>query len=308
MAKGRSRASHADFIGISRRVANSPAFMALPAIARALYFDLRRQFNGYNNGVIAAVLEGTEDRPGLAAYGWPPRSVFKYIKVLLDHHLIEKTRQGGIGAMSKICSLYAFTDLPVVVSKEKGIPGSMASLAYLNFTPKEQVKRTRQKKPQAARGAYIAARGACTQVHAVPTDPPVTARGAAFDFRLNGTQAIDATTKTGDSDTEREKAPHMHAVHTLLSLPEEGAVPGGGGGGDLPVVDPALKGGKAGARPEKMAARKAAANPAMTICQHAGCDTLTVGSDFCRKHRPLASTHTAAQRLAPVERGEVQPC
>ncbi len=201
------RAKHADFIGITRKVADSPSFKALPPIARALYLDLRRQFNGHNNGQIAAVLEGTEDRPGLAAYGWPPRSVFKYIKVLTEHHLIEKTRQGGIASMSKICSLYAFTDMPVVANKEKGIAGSQASLAYFNFTPKETVQRTRQKKVQGARGAYIDARGAYTQVHAVPTDPPIHARGASSDFPSKVTQPNDVTAKKGNSSQESAESP-----------------------------------------------------------------------------------------------------
>ena len=303
MANGRGSARYADFIGIPRKVAESLALKTVPPIGRALYLDLRRQYNGHNNGQIAAVLEGTEDRPGLAAYGWPPRSVFKYIKVLLDHHLIEKTRQGGIGAMSKICSLYAFTDLPVVANKEKGIAGSMASLAYLNFTPKEQVQRTRQKKVQAARGAYIAARGACTQVHAVPIDPLITARGASSDFPSKGTQAIEATAKSGNSDAKSAKSPHMHAVHTLITLPEGGAAPVV----DLPVVDPVVdptsKGEKSGAHAEKVATGKAAAKPAP--CQHAGCSTLTLGSDFCRKHR----TMTCAQAVgAPREPNELRAC
>ena len=174
----RSKARHADFIGINRKVAESPAFTSLPPIARALYLDLRRQYNGHNNGQIAAVLEGTPDRPGLIAYGWAKRSVFKFVKMLIEHGLIEKTRQGGIAAMSKICSLYAFTDAPVVANKEKGISGSMASLAYLRFVPKVRTKRTRRKKTQSAPHALIAARGARCKVHAVPTDRVQVACGA----------------------------------------------------------------------------------------------------------------------------------
>lgn len=175
-------AKHAHFIGIDRKVADSAAFKSLSPIARALYLDLRRQFNGYNNGQIAAVLEGTKDRPGLARFGWAPRTVFKFLNILLEHGLIEKTRLGGIASMSKTCSLYAFTDMPVVENREKGIAGSMASLAYLRFTPKERVKGTRQKKSLDACGARIDARGARTQMHAVPIDPLTDARGARSDF------------------------------------------------------------------------------------------------------------------------------
>jgi len=207
VANGRGSARHADFIGVPRGLARSRAFIDTPPLGRALYFDLRRQYNGHNNGQIAAVLEGTEDRPGLAAYGWPARSVFKYLKVLLDHGLIERTRQGGIGALSKTCSLYAFTDLPVVANKEKGIAGSQASLAYLNFTPKERVQRTRQKQTQGACGAYIAARGAGTQLHAMPSDRLTTARDAACDLPVNEAQPNDAATICGNSDTDSANPP-----------------------------------------------------------------------------------------------------
>jgi len=65
---------------------------------------------------------------------------------------------------------------------------------------------------------------------------------------------------------------------------------GGGVDVDLEVdLDPAAKGGKVPARRTKP-----------TTCLHAGCETLTLGRDFCGKHRHLAS--------APRERDEVRPC
>lgn len=185
----RQRAGYAEFIGIPRKVADSPAFKSLPPIARALYLDLRRQHRGHNNGAIAAVLKGTQDRLGLEAYGWPPRSVFKCIGILLEHGLITMTRRGGIASMSKICSLYGFTDLPIAANKEKGIEGSMPSMAFLAFTPAPKVKRTRARKRElAARGARIDARGARTHMHAVPITPAIDARGAATNFPAEATQ------------------------------------------------------------------------------------------------------------------------
>lgn len=177
--KAKSRASHADFIGIERRVADSAAFKTLPAIARALYLDLRRQLNGRNNGQIGAFLQGSEDRPGLAAYGWPARTVFKLLRVLIEHGLIEKTRQGGIGAMSKTCTLYAFTDLPTVEHKEKGVRGAQASRAYASFIPTERTPRQRK---QAAPRASTHAPRASTQVHRVPRTALTTAPRAVSNF------------------------------------------------------------------------------------------------------------------------------
>jgi DNA-binding transcriptional ArsR family regulator len=139
------RARHSDFIGIPRKVADSAAFRSLPAIARALYVDLRRQHNGHNNGQIAAVDRGNEASPGLAYYGWSHSSVHKNLKLLLEHGLIEKTRQGGIGVMSKSCTLYAFTDLAVAAHTGKGIKGAQPSLAYIQYVPRERERRVRKK-------------------------------------------------------------------------------------------------------------------------------------------------------------------
>ena len=135
----KGRASHANFIGIPRQVADSQAFIALPAIARALYVDLRRQHNGHNNGDISAA-DGV-----LAPYGWPHSTIHKMLKILVLHGLIEVTRHGGIASMSKITTLYAFTDSPTVRNMDKGIRGAPASWAYKTFVPAKRLKRIRRK-------------------------------------------------------------------------------------------------------------------------------------------------------------------
>jgi hypothetical protein len=168
------RASYTDFIGIPRKVADSPAFRSLPQIARALYVDLRRQHNGHNNGQIAAVDRGNEASPGLAYYGWSHSSVHKNLKILLEHGLIEKTRQGGIGVMSKTCTLYAFTDLAIAAHTGKGIKGAQPSLAYMQYVPKDRERRVR-KKVEGPRGASLSTRRALSQVHAVTSTPPTSA-------------------------------------------------------------------------------------------------------------------------------------
>ena len=134
----KGRATHANFIGIPRHVADSPAFVTLPPLARALYVDLRRQHNGNNNGDISAA-DGI-----LARYNWPHSTIHKMLRLLSEHGLIEKTRQGGIASLSRITTLYAFTDLPVVANPVKGIHGSQGSWAYKEFVPPKQVKRTKK--------------------------------------------------------------------------------------------------------------------------------------------------------------------
>ena len=134
-----ARASYASFVGINRSVADSAAFKSLPPLARALYVDLRRQFKGFNNGDICAA-DGI-----LRVYGWSHSTIHKLLPQLIKHGLLIKTRQGGIASMSKIPSLYAFTDEQINEFPAKGIKGSPPSLAYRDFTPPAKSKRTRKK-------------------------------------------------------------------------------------------------------------------------------------------------------------------
>ena len=164
-----ARASYHNFIGIERSVADTPAFITMPPIARALYLDLRRQFNGYNNGDICAA-DGI-----LTKYGWSHSTIHKCLKILREHGLIEVTRQGGIGAMSRTPTLYGFTDQQVIANPAKGISGAMATLAYRNFTPAAKPKRVR-KKVEGSRGEREGSRSGLMKVHGVtPASPKVHA-------------------------------------------------------------------------------------------------------------------------------------
>src|SRR6266511_2082580 len=92
------------FISVPGGVAASEAFKSLPAWCRALYLDLRRQYNGFNNGRIAAT------DTILGPLGWSHSTIHKGLVLLLDHKLIERIRTGGLGNRGKVCSLYAFCD------------------------------------------------------------------------------------------------------------------------------------------------------------------------------------------------------
>jgi hypothetical protein len=128
--RNKGRKERGRFLGVSFSILDSPAFLTLPPLARALYFDLRRQFKGAtNNGLIAA----TETE--LKRYGWPRSTAKKYLPVLIERGLIEQTRQGGIAYMSKICSLYAFTDCDTVEAPTKGVKQRRATLAYRDWRP-----------------------------------------------------------------------------------------------------------------------------------------------------------------------------
>ena len=133
------RASYSLFIGIPYFVADSPAFTSLPPIYRALYVDLRRQHNGKNNGDIAAA-DGI-----LGKLGWSHSTIRKGLDKLIEHGLITKTRQGGIASMSKIPTLYAFTDSPTIDNPSKGIKGAQGSWAFRDFVPEPKKKRARKR-------------------------------------------------------------------------------------------------------------------------------------------------------------------
>jgi hypothetical protein len=106
----------------------SLAFRSLSFKAQALFHHLLTQFNGGNNGSISATLSM------LKRLGWASSATLSSaIKELLEHGLIKKTRQGGMGAM-KQCSLYAFTHLPVAENARLGIEGGPATHEYKTFT------------------------------------------------------------------------------------------------------------------------------------------------------------------------------
>lgn len=179
MAIGKSkRASYVNFIGIERSVADSPAFISLPAQARALYVDLRRQFNGKNNGDICAA------DSVLSPYGWAHSSIAKNLLLLVKHGLIVKTRQGGIGAMSRTPTLYGFTDLSIVANPSKGIAGAMPSLAYREFKPDARMESTStrtKKQIGGSRGDNYGTPGRPLKVHHMT--PPFW-KGHAVYFRF----------------------------------------------------------------------------------------------------------------------------
>jgi hypothetical protein len=142
------KASHANFIGIERCVADSEAFISLSQLATKLYVDLRRQYNGRNNGDIS-IADSV-----LKPYHWSHSSVHKGLTELIEHGLILRTRKGGVTSQEKgTPSLYAFTDLPVMANPDKGIRGSAPSLAYLDFKPAPKVPRKKKSRVHAVNGS-----------------------------------------------------------------------------------------------------------------------------------------------------------
>lgn len=104
----KGRRSSGTFAAIPHAVLDSQAFLSLTTAAVKLLLDLIRQFDGKNNGNLAITYSQMQHR------GWKSTSTLSRAKdQLLQHGLIEKTRQGGLAQGRKICSLFAITWLPV---------------------------------------------------------------------------------------------------------------------------------------------------------------------------------------------------
>jgi hypothetical protein len=110
---------------------DSPAYLALSNSARALYVDLRRKLSANNNGNVEAHLHG---KGGLVHRGWrSPATLFNALQELVAVGLLVQTRKGGIASMSKVCSLYRFTDEPVFEHPAQGVPAMKPTFDYLRF-------------------------------------------------------------------------------------------------------------------------------------------------------------------------------
>ena len=118
---------------VPHSVADTVAYCSLSPNAQKLWHDLLLQFTGANNGHIAAIFRQ------LAGRGWKGRNgtFYRALKELQKKGFIIKTRQGGIGAMKKICTLYRFTHLSTSTNSEIGIRESGPTNDYKNWKPDE---------------------------------------------------------------------------------------------------------------------------------------------------------------------------
>ena len=116
---------------VPHSVADTVAYCSLSAHAQKLWHDLLLQYNGSNNGHIAAILTQ------LAKRGWTNGTLYRALDELQKKGFIVRTRQGGIGAMKKICSLYRFTHLVTFTNPEVGIRKLGPTNEYKNWKPDE---------------------------------------------------------------------------------------------------------------------------------------------------------------------------
>ena len=104
-SKIKGRRDYGRYYNVPHTIADTPAYCSLSFCAFKLWHDLLLQYDGTNNGRIDAILTRLEKR------GWKNGTLYRALIELQKKGFIVKTRQGGIGAMKKICSLYRFTHL-----------------------------------------------------------------------------------------------------------------------------------------------------------------------------------------------------
>lgn len=112
---------------IRRDVQQSKAWAAITPAARGLYVDMRLWMTTGANGDISATSKT------LGALGYRKNTLTKLLIELQAAGLIAKTRGGGVAQGSKVCSLYRFTDFPVIAMPKKGIAGCKATYDYINL-------------------------------------------------------------------------------------------------------------------------------------------------------------------------------
>jgi hypothetical protein len=127
--KMKNRRVNGPYYQVPHGVADTVAYRSLSVYAFKLWHDMLLEYNGKNNGQITAIFCQFADR------GWAKKNgtFYRALDELQEKFLITKTRQGGIGAMKKICSYYSFTHLPTPANKENGLRQLPASGKYVKW-------------------------------------------------------------------------------------------------------------------------------------------------------------------------------
>ena len=108
---------------------DSPAWRALSHADVRVYLAMRRKLGRTNNGDIDATLAKMK-HAGISSSSTLATALHR----LEALGFIEKTRQGGIAAGGKLCSLYRFTDEPTLDIAKAGVKAGPATDEWRKFT------------------------------------------------------------------------------------------------------------------------------------------------------------------------------
>lgn len=108
---------------------DSPAWRALSHADVRVYLAMRRKLGKTNNGDVNATLAEMK-HAGISSSSTLSTALHR----LEALGFIEKTRQGGIAAGGKLCSLYRFTDEPTLDIAKAGVKAGPATDEWRRFT------------------------------------------------------------------------------------------------------------------------------------------------------------------------------
>jgi len=291
MSNGRSPGKKRDtsrdsggFVALPFAVLDCAAYLSLSVHAKALLLEVARQFNSKapNNGRLLL------SRAHLAPRGWNSNDmIMKAKRELLDTGFIFETAKG---ARPNKAGWYAVTWR--ALDKINGFDfGAERAFERSAYRKNATIQNASLRPPHGTGKAAIA------PPHGTESPPPVPPHGA------------------------------IRPISDPLPVPPDGhllevTISGARIEGVAVDPDPAVKVEKPSAHPEKPAARKAAAKPALKTCSECGqlftakrtralADYALCCSSACKTRawrKRVASANTAAQKPAPIERSEVQSC
>lgn len=148
-------------------VTDSPAWRVLSYPAKALYVDLRAKLRSNNNGNVNATLEEMRHR------GWKSSATLSTaLYQLIALGFIVKTRGGGVERGSRVCSLYAFTDLEVNAFPKAAIERRKATFEYRQYPTLTEAKQALRAGIEALRAEAVARKRGTAEKRAEKTRAP----------------------------------------------------------------------------------------------------------------------------------------
>lgn len=128
LSKAKGRRDYGRYFAVPHSVVCSDAFWSLRPNSCKLWLDLMIQYNGRNNGKIAAVHSQLKQR------GWAEKSLERSLLELQQKGFIEKTRQGGFGLGGNLCTYYRFTHLATDEIPDLGLRKAPPTCEFRSWT------------------------------------------------------------------------------------------------------------------------------------------------------------------------------
>jgi hypothetical protein len=141
------------WIGLPKVVADSPAFLALSPFDRAVFMEILREFNGFNNGEIAITYEKIGVRLKGQNKALPNNGrIARAIVRLVEHGLLGEPTPGSW--LQRLSREYRLT----FISSGKAPPFQRATNDYLHWTPREKITGD-ARSPEKRSGSYAQSPG-----------------------------------------------------------------------------------------------------------------------------------------------------